>query len=176
MTHKQRSIFDVIKDVFIPEPKLEERTVWRLSVDGASRGNPGPAGAGVFITKNNKPYLQQGFFLGTKTNNEAEYLALVIGILLLKKDIGVDDSLQIMSDSELLNKQMNKEYRIKKPELKALYDVANTYLADVAYTCTHVMREYNQEADRLANLGVDTKKSLPLLILDILRSHEIFLF
>lgn len=176
MNLKQRSIFDVIKDIFIPEQKLEEKVVWRLSVDGASRGNPGPAGAGIFITRNNQPYLQKGFFLGKKTNNEAEYLALVVGVLLLKKDMQQDDTLQIMSDSELLIKQMNKEYRVKKPELKVLSDIVQTYLAPFSYTCTHVMREYNQEADRLANLGVDTKKALPLKILDILRSHEVFLF
>ncbi len=176
MPHKQRSIFECLKDIFIPEPKVQEGVLWRIAVDGASRGNPGPSGAGIFIKKDSQVYLQKGFFLGTKTNNEAEYLALVIGLLLVKKDLQPEDKIQIISDSELLIKQMNKEYRVKKPELKKLYDFVQSCLESVSYSCSHVLREYNQEADRLANLGVDKKTSLPLTFLDILRSHEIFLF
>ncbi len=173
--HKQRSIFECIKDIFVPEQKLEQGVLWRISVDGASRGNPGPAGAGIFIKKDEQVFAQKGFYLGTKTNNEAEYLALVIGLLLLKKELKPEDTVQIISDSELLIKQMNKEYRVKKHELRQLYDLANLCLESVSYTCAHVLREYNQEADRLANLGVDKKISLPLTILDVLRTHEIFI-
>lgn len=175
MSLKQRSIFELIKDVFVSEPKKQQSVVWSLSVDGASRGNPGPAGAGIFIKKNNHVHLQKGFFLGKKTNNEAEYLALVIGLLLIKKEMQEGDSIHIVSDSELLIKQMNKEYKVRKAELKLLYDVAQLCLASVYYTCTHVLREYNQEADRLANRGIDTKTSLPLTILDTLRSYEIYI-
>jgi ribonuclease HI len=174
--HKQRSIFETIPDIFVPEPKVHERVLWRMALDGASKGNPGPAGAGIFIKKDNQVYAQKGFFLGTKTNNEAEYLALVIGLLLLKKELQQEDTLQIVSDSELMIKQMNKEYRVKKPELKKLFDLAQLTLHSVSYTCSHVLREYNQEADRLANLGVEKKTPLPLTILDVLQHHEIILF
>lgn len=176
MAHKQRSIFELIKDMFIPEPKVQQGVTWQLSVDGACRGNPGPSGAGIFIKKNNQVHMQKGFFLGNKTNNEAEYLALVIGLLLIKKELHPDDTIHVISDSELLIRQMNKIYKVKKPELKALYDVAQFYLSPVAHTCTHVLREYNQDADRLANLGIDAKTPLPLTLLDTLRSHEIYLF
>lgn len=176
MAHKQRSIFELIKDMFIPETKVQRGATWQLSVDGACRGNPGPSGAGIFIKRNNLVHMQKGFFLGTKTNNEAEYLALVIGLLLIHKELQTEDTIQVISDSELLIRQMNKAYKVKKPELKVLHDVAQLYLSSVSHTCTHVLREYNQEADRLANLGIDAKAPLPLTLLDTLRSHEVYLF
>src|ERR1700736_5606512 len=57
---------------------------WQLFVDGAARNNPGPAGAGIYILKNGTPFIKQGFYLGSKTNNQAEYLALVLGLCQLR--------------------------------------------------------------------------------------------
>ena len=68
----------------IREPK-KESTTWKLFIDGASRNNPGRSGAGVYLLKNEKPVYQEGFYLGIKTNNEAEYLALLLGVFSCKK-------------------------------------------------------------------------------------------
>ena len=84
---KQLSIFDeAFKKI---EKKCGDGTrgYWKLFIDGASRNNPGPSGAGFLLLKDDKPVEQKGFFLGSKTNNQAEYFALLIGIFFLKKHL-----------------------------------------------------------------------------------------
>ena len=162
-----------------------EKVIWELFVDGASRGNPGPAGAGVYIRKNNKEFLKAGCFLGKKTNNEAEYLALLLGIFFLQSQLTLSasntsasntgESVRIVSDSELLIKQINGIYRVRKPELQKLHGAAKQESSKFVCTFEHVLREKNTDADAAANQGVDTRKSPPLIFLDMLQKYEIFI-
>lgn len=156
---KQLSFFDTI-----PESnavKKEPRTHWKLFVDGASRKNPGPSGAGIHLIKNDKSFKKCGYYLGIKTNNQAEYAALLLGILLLKKYAKPKDHIDIISDSELLVKQFNGEYKVKHPELKPLHLIAKNLLQDTPHSIMHVLREFNTVADEMANYGIDAKKKLP---------------
>lgn len=147
--------------------------VWRLYVDGASRGNPGPAGAGIYVLHNKEVVAKRGYYLGKKTNNEAEYLALLIGILVVKKLASPGDVIEVRSDSLLLIKQMLGEYRVRKPELQVLYQLVTKYIQPYVCSFAHVYREDNAHADALANVGVDSKISLPLSFITMLRTHEI---
>ncbi len=157
-----------------PEPKAGG-VRWVLFIDGASRKNPGLAGAGVYLLKDDMPSFQKGFYLGYKTNNQAEYLALLLGIFHAKEHFAKSDALYIMSDSELLIKQMKGEYRVKNLELKQLYDVAHDFLKDTRYTLCHVRRENNVEADALANVGIDKRGKMPEAFIAVLKSHGIAL-
>ena len=101
---KQLSLFDDC--VFTVTKQTKKGLHWKLFVDGASRKNPGKAGAGIYLVKEDKSILKKGFYLGTKTNNQAEYLALILGIFYAKKYMAKNDMLTIFSDSELLVKHM----------------------------------------------------------------------
>ncbi len=139
---------------------------WKLYVDGASRGNPGKAGVGIVIKKGETVVACHGFYIGHHTNNEAEYVALLVGLYFVKKQIDTHESLTIYSDSELLVKQCTGVYRVKKAELKCLYDGVMNQLESMRYTIKHLLREYNTQADAAANEGIDTKKKMPLTLLD----------
>ena len=124
-------------------------------IDGGARGNPGPAGYGVRIEDQQGELLDEFHgFLGSATNNVAEYHGLVAALRYAQEH--GHRSVRIKSDSELLVKQMRGEYRVKNPGLQPLYLQART-LADaldrVAYE--HVRREQNEHADRLANIAMD---------------------
>lgn len=134
---------------------------WRLYIDGAARNNPGPAGAGIYLVYNTQPIVEQGFYLGCKTNNQAEYLALLIGLFYSKKYVPAHEHVCIYSDSQLLVRQLSGEYKIKNNELKKLVGFVQELLSMVQYTLAHVRREHNTEADRLANKGIDTKQAVP---------------
>jgi len=126
-----------------------------------------------FLLKNDKPVEQRGFFLGKKTNNQAEYFGLLLGLFYLKKHLCNGDLLLVVSDSQLLVRQLQGKYKVKHPHLKPLYKLACFLLDDIAYNVVHVLREENTEADALANQGVDKKRKPPALFLDLLRKHEI---
>lgn len=132
-----------------------------LYIDGASRNNPGKSGAGVYLLKDGKPIVKQGFFLGIKTNNEAEYLALLLGLFFAQKNMLVGDTLIVRSDSLLLIRQLQGKYKITKPHLRVLYDCAQNIMHTQHYVCEHVFREQNSIADALANKGIDDKIPVP---------------
>lgn len=148
---------------------------WSIFVDGAARGNPGPAGAGIYIF-NLEQKIQAAFFLGEKTNNQAEYLALVLALFLLRQKI--DDSnlknifLTVHSDSELLIRQLCGFYKIKNPVLIKLHGLVKQALNGVSHKFTHVMRENNKVADKLANEGIDKKKEIPTKFLNFLANLD----
>jgi len=170
---KQLSIFDdAVKKI---KKKCGDGTkgYWKLFIDGASRNNPGPSGAGFLLLKNDKSVVQDGFFLGKKTNNQAEYFALLLGAFFLKKYICKGDFVLIVSDSQLLVRQLKGEYRVRKAELKPMHQCAKDLLADITYTIVHVLREENEQADALANRGVDKKKKPPKQFLNVLQDYEI---
>jgi ribonuclease HI len=124
---------------------------WTLHTDGASRGNPGPAGAGAVLRDPEGIVLGElSRFLGTATNNEAEYQALIMG-LEEARAMGAN-RLRILLDSELVVKQVQGLYRVKNTRLRKLYDRAMGLLQEMnAYDILHIGRELNSEADSLAS-------------------------
>ena len=128
----------------------------RLFTDGGARGNPGPAASAFVLEAEDGTVLEaRGSAIGVATNNVAEYRALVDG-LRRAAEIGVDE-LEVVSDSELMVKQMRGEYRVKNAALQALHREA-TALADrlERVTYTAVRREQNELADRLVNDALDS--------------------
>lgn len=126
-----------------------------LYTDGASRGNPGPAGAGVHITDARGETLAERYeYLGECTNNVAEYRALLMGIEEVAKF--TPRRTRICLDSELVVKQLNGDYRVRNRGLMPFYRQAREMLAGLgSYELLHVPREKNRRADRLANLALD---------------------
>ena len=127
----------------------------RLSTDGGSRGNPGPAAYGFVLEAEDGTVLDaRGKAIGVATNNVAEYRALVAG-LERARDLGVD-SLEVVSDSELLVKQMRGEYKVKNAALRELSLEATRLAREVGkVTYTSVRREHNELADSLVNKALD---------------------
>ncbi len=151
---------------------------WEIFIDGAARGNPGPAGAGIFIKKNNKTVLEKGIFLGKKTNNQAEYLALALSVFLLQekfsKKIKKSASIIITSDSELLVKQMKGIYKVKNPILYKIKALTILLQKEIKLKFKHVKREKNKIADNLANIGVDEKGKMPTKFKNMLEKEKVF--
>ncbi len=127
----------------------------RLSTDGGARGNPGPAAYGYVLEAEDGTVLAaHGEAIGVATNNVAEYSALVAG---LEKalELAIDD-VDVVSDSELLVRQMRGEYKVKNEALRGLFEQATALegrLRRVTYTA--VRREHNELADRLVNEALD---------------------
>ena len=130
---------------------------YTLRTDGGSRGNPGPAGAGFVLEDVAGAIVRSGGrYLGVRTNNEAEYEALIWG-LATALDHGVS-SLRVCADSELVVKQINGEYRVKKEDLKPLFARAKALLGRFdSVLVTHVRREMNVAADEMANAAMDSR-------------------
>jgi ribonuclease HI len=123
-------------------------------IDGGSRGNPGPAGYGVRIEQSDGTTIELKQSLGTCTNNVAEYEGL-LAALRWADEHGVGE-LGIRSDSELLVKQMRGEYRVRNPGLQPLFAEAQRLVRGFGrVTFEHVRREFNKDADRLANEAMD---------------------
>lgn len=134
----------------------QEATAW---IDGASRGNPGAAGFGVHFQKSDGVEELVGF-LGQTTNNVAEYAALVAALTLARRS-GIDN-LTIYSDSQLLVRQVEGSYKVKAPHLVPIF-LKVIQLRQALSSCQihHVRREENRDADRLANLAIDTRTPPP---------------
>ena len=127
----------------------------RLSTDVGARGNPGPAAFGYVLETDDGTVLDaRGQRIGVATNNVAEYRALVAGLeAALERGV---TRLEVVSDSELLVKQMRGEYKVKNTALRALHDAAaelERELGEVTYTA--VRREQNELADQLVNEALD---------------------
>jgi ribonuclease HI len=128
-----------------------------LRTDGASRGNPGHAAAGVVIEAEDGTLLAQGKrYLGVMTNNQAEYRALILGLKAVERY--KPSSLRIYLDSELVVRQMRGEYRVKDELLRAQYDEASALLRRLPnVSIEHVLRGKNKRADALANEALDER-------------------
>jgi ribonuclease HI len=128
----------------------------RLFTDGGARGNPGPAASAFVLEAEDGNVLDaRGEAIGVATNNVAEYRALLAG-LRRALELGVDE-LEVVSDSELLVKQMRGEYRVKNEALRGLSLEAAALGRDVGQVVyTHVRREHNELADRLVNEALDS--------------------
>lgn len=128
-----------------------------IYIDGAAKGNPGDAGTGVVICQNGEVIKNLSNYIGQATNNVAEYTALIHALeeaLILKAE-----SLNINTDSELLYRQIKKEYKVKNPNILGLYRQA-VHLISVfkSVNIKHISRENNRGADKLATKAI--KKAL----------------
>ena len=128
-----------------------------LETDGASRGNPGLAGAGIIIRDDRGQKVESHFeFLGVHTNNQAEYRALIEGLKAVTRH--QPTAVTVKMDSELVVRQMSGQYRVRNPDLLPLYAEAMELamaLPDVNFV--HVPRENNPGADHLANVAIDSR-------------------
>ncbi len=134
-----------------------------VHIDGGARGNPGPAGVGVVVqTADDGTYLhRRGYFLGETTNNVAEYNGLLHALELVSDY--TPNAVRFVSDSQLMVKQINGEYKVKDAKLKPLFAKAKSRLADLPrWEVTHVKREQNQTADELANAAMDARADVDL--------------
>jgi len=124
-------------------------------VDGGSRGNPGPSGYGAYITDaEGKRLAELGEFLGVQTNNFAEYSGLIAALeYAVEHGYG---TVKIVSDSELLVKQMKGQYKVRSEALLAIYGEAKALIRKLdRFEIRHVLRHLNKDADRLANAAMD---------------------
>ena len=129
-------------------------TIINVHTDGGARGNPGPAGAGFVIDKNNKELHRGNKYLGKKTNNQAEYLALIEAVNWLKENINKEvEIINFFLDSELVVRQVKGEYRVKNQGLKPLHADVMRKLSELdrSYFFKSIPREKNKIADKLAN-------------------------
>ena len=130
----------------------------RAHIDGAARGNPGPAGAGAYIEPEDRPPEELFEALGETTNNVAEYRALLLALRRAKE---LDaETVEILSDSLLLVQQVNGIFKIKAAHLVPLVSEAVRRAKEFRrFSIRHVRREENKLADRLANLGADASEA-----------------
>ena len=123
-------------------------------IDGGSRGNPGPSGIGVYMPG----FVRIAEFLGTQTNNYAEYSALICALRCAA--FARCDELVVYGDSELVVKQILGEYQVRNEGIRPLYDSARRWIELIRkFSIHHVRRENNKEADRLANLAMDRHRN-----------------
>ncbi len=123
--------------------------------DGGARGNPGPAGFGVYVQSHEGMVLAElSEFIGFKTNNVAEYSGLLAAL-----DFALQNGhplLRVISDSELMVKQIQGKYKVNSPDLKPLHETAKKKIAQLeGFQIEHALRAKNKHADRLANLAMD---------------------
>ncbi len=138
-----------------------------IYTDGGSRGNPGPAGMGVVITDGKGKMMKEySGFLGVKTNNEAEYEAVIFGLRKIKSLLGKEKikvcEFEVRMDSELVARQLGGIYKIENEKLAPLFlKIWNLKMDFGKIVFKHIPRERNKEADRLANEAMDNEKTNP---------------
>ncbi|UCH12820.1 MAG: ribonuclease HI family protein [Candidatus Omnitrophota bacterium] len=128
---------------------------FHIYIDGAARGNPGPAGIGIVITDEKGKIIHTiSKYLGQTTNNIAEYTALIFGMEEVRNKKAKD--IIINTDSQLLARQLGGEYKVKSSSLKDLYNKVNTMLKSFdEVRVNQIGREQNKHADKLANKAID---------------------
>jgi ribonuclease HI len=126
-----------------------------IYTDGGARGNPGPAGIGAVIYNENRQVVAEiSEYLGVATNNQAEYKALIAAFK--KVQVLGATELECYLDSELVVKQLKREYKVKNKDLAPLFlEIHNLSINFSRITYTHIPRERNKEADKLANEAMD---------------------
>ena len=136
-------------------PKAQTRDWINAHCDGGARGNPGPSGYGALIQDDQGIVLAElSEFLGIRTNNYAEYSGL-LGCLQYALDHG-HPRLRVVSDSELMVKQIQGKYKVNSPDLKPLWQEAKNRIAKLeGFEISHALRHKNKDADRLANEAMD---------------------
>ncbi|HWZ82190.1 MAG TPA: ribonuclease HI family protein [Terriglobales bacterium] len=138
-----------------PSPVKSSAPAHTAHIDGGARGNPGPAGYGVVVhDASGQKVAELSEYLGHQTNNYAEYQGL-LGVLRYAVTNGVK-ALKVVSDSELMVRQMKGIYKVKNPDLRRLFDEAQQLVRKLDhFEIRHAMREHNVDADRLANAAMD---------------------
>jgi len=157
METKEKEIESEIFDGFEVVSTIPTESVLTMYVDGASKGNPGPAGIGIVIYNNDDQFVGKvSSYIGKKTNNQAEYVALIRAMLIaiyFKTKF-----LKIRSDSELVVRQLLGEYQINNSQIKKLYDKVMELKKQMPnFKIEHVMRNFNERADYLAKKAADKK-------------------
>jgi formyltetrahydrofolate-dependent phosphoribosylglycinamide formyltransferase len=142
-------------------------------IDGASRGNPGPAAAAFILTSHDGAQLRaKAFFLGRTTNNVAEYTA-VIKALDAAKQVGTAQ-LTVFSDSELLVRQLNGEYKVKSEQIRPLFRQALDLLGEFEnWKIQHIMREKNEETDKLANQALNLERDVEGKLVSVTQNKKL---
>jgi len=127
-----------------------------IYTDGGARNNPGPAGAGAVIIDGSKRFELKKY-LGERTNNWAEYEALILALTEAKKRGLASRDIEVRMDSELIQRQMTNEYQIKEetlwPQYMKVHNLVVAHFPTIRFT--HVRREENKDADRLVNEAID---------------------
>jgi ribonuclease HI len=139
-----------------PHPLLREGLLLKVTayVDGASRGNPGPAGYGVYMTTDRGEIISIAGYLGSATNNVAEYAGLLDALEMATEEGATE--VEVISDSLLLVNQMLGKFRVKHENLIPLHEKAQQMARRFRrFAIRHTLRAGNKEADKLANLAVD---------------------
>ena len=137
-----------------------------MYTDGGSRNNPGPAAVGVYIETLHKQF---GHYIGEKTNNEAEYQAVIFGLKKIKQLIGKekmkDIEVECFLDSELVQRQLCHVYKIKEENIQKLFiEVWNMMLDFGKVSFNHIPRERNKIADKMVNEALDEEEKQAKLI------------
>ena len=151
------SLNDINIYIYIIIQMIENNDTYKMYFDGCSKGNPGLAGAGAVIYKNDDEIWTQSKFIGkNETNNVAEYNGLIIGLELAINN-GIKE-LYVKGDSLLVIKQMKGEYKVKNKNLKILFERAKQLsLQFDKITFEHIYRENNKRADELSNIALKDK-------------------
>jgi probable phosphoglycerate mutase len=149
------SLFPEPSQPRVPPTRLNPENWLTAHCDGGARGNPGPAGYGAVIQSESGEVLAElSEFLGIRTNNFAEYSGL-LGVLAWALEHG-HRRLRVVSDSELMVKQIQGRFKVNSPDLKPLWTEARRRIAELdEFQITHALRHKNKEADRLANAAMD---------------------
>lgn len=129
--------------------------------DGASRGNPGPASFGFTISDERGNLLyEEGRYIGITTNNVAEYTGVLEALMYIKGNLAKESkvSIELYADSKLVVEQLSGRYKIKSPHLKPLIERIKILALELGGVIhSHIPRSKNTEADRLANLALDSR-------------------
>lgn len=138
----------------------------KIFTDGGSRGNPGPAAIGVWVETLNKKYEE---YIGEKTNNEAEYEALIFGLKKIKQLLGKKKvkttEVECYLDSELVVNQLNHKFKLEEKHIQELFiKIWNLTLGFQKITFSHIMREENKIADKLVNQALDEREKQASLL------------
>ncbi|HZQ44749.1 MAG TPA: ribonuclease HI family protein [Acidobacteriaceae bacterium] len=149
------SLFPESSQPRIPPTRTNPQAWLIAHCDGGARGNPGPAGYGAVLqTESGEVLAELSEFLGVRTNNYAEYSGL-LGVLAWALEHGYQ-RLRVVSDSELMVKQIQGRYKVNSPDLKPLWTEAHSRIAQLDdFQITHALRHKNKDADRLANAAMD---------------------
>lgn len=136
--------------------QADRQSSLKVYTDGGARGNPGPGGCGAVIADDQDQIIHEAHrFLGNCTNNQAEYQGLLLALQEVLTHFPTD-ALEIRSDSELMVKQLNGQYKVKNPELQTLYKEAISLLKKIPKVqIMHIPRHKNKRADELSNLAMD---------------------
>ena len=146
------------KSLFQEPPHRPAAYAIKANIDGGARGNPGPAAYGVVVRNAQGEVIDEiAEYLGIQTNNFAEYSGLLAALEYAVRE--KYPSLKVVSDSELLVRQMKGQYRVKNTGLLELYERARVMVRKLErFSIDHVLREHNREADRLVNKVLDSRR------------------